>query len=122
MKVKIKKSLLKERVRQRLNEGFVQDLKKKFRGNIQGLRTWVKSNWSKLEPEYKQALHTYMGIRQVSKGRLNEAGNYKTYRAWKRAVKKKDPQAKFTGDKDIDSSYKKGHYDAEWDGDSGQIR
>ena len=47
---------------------------------------------------------------------------FKTYKAWKSAVKKLDPQAKFTGDEDIDQAFKKDWYDAEWDGESGEIR
>jgi len=46
---------------------------------------------------------------------------FKTYQAWKRAVKKLNPNAKFTGDKDIDGSFIKGKYDAEWDGEVGYI-
>ncbi len=46
---------------------------------------------------------------------------FKTYPAWKRAVKKLNPNAKFTGDKDIDGSFTKGKYDAEWDGEVGYI-
>lgn len=47
---------------------------------------------------------------------------FQTYKAWKRAVKQLNPKAKFTGDEDIDSSFVKGNYDAEWDGDIGSIR
>lgn len=46
---------------------------------------------------------------------------FKTYKAWKRAVKQLDPKAKFTGDEDIDGAFKKGVFDAEWDGAEGHI-
>lgn len=45
---------------------------------------------------------------------------FQTYNAWKRAVKKLDPDAKFTGDKDIDS-YKGKKFHADWDGAKGTI-
>ena len=44
-----------------------------------------------------------------------------TYKAWKQAVLKVDSKASFTGDKDLDSSFKKDEYDAEWDGEKGYI-
>jgi hypothetical protein len=44
-----------------------------------------------------------------------------TYQAWKKAVKEIDPKASFTGDKDIDSVFKKEEYDGEWDGEKGYI-
>lgn len=46
---------------------------------------------------------------------------FQTYKAWKEGVKKLNPKATFTGDKDIDSSFEKGKYQAEWDGASGTI-
>ena len=46
---------------------------------------------------------------------------YQTYNAWKRAVKKIDPDAKFYGDKDIGGAKMKDvdgvEYSAEWDGE-----
>jgi hypothetical protein len=46
---------------------------------------------------------------------------FKTYSSWKSAVKKLDPSASFTGDRDIDS-YKGKKFFAEWDGEKGEIR
>lgn len=77
MKVKIKKTVLKEAVKKLLKqqssiqEGFVGDLKKKFRGNLQGFKAWVQSNWASLDPSYKDALKSYMGVREV-KGRQGQ--------------------------------------------------
>lgn len=45
---------------------------------------------------------------------------FQTYSAWKSAVKKLNPNASFTGDKDIDS-YKGKDFHAEWDGEKGRI-
>jgi hypothetical protein len=45
---------------------------------------------------------------------------FQTYSAWKSAVKKLNPNASFTGDKDIDS-YKGKDFHAEWDGAKGTI-
>lgn len=57
----------------------------------------------------------------ISKRKLiKEASEYQTYGAWKRAVKKIKPDAKFTGDKDIDSCSCK-EIEAEWDGAKGTI-
>lgn len=44
-----------------------------------------------------------------------------TYPAWKKAVLKLDPKASFTGDEDIDSSFKKDEYDCEWNGTKGYV-
>lgn len=46
---------------------------------------------------------------------------YGTYAGWKRAVKRRFPGAVFHGDKDIDSSFVRGVYYAEWDGAYGTI-
>ena len=46
---------------------------------------------------------------------------FRTYGSWKSAVKKLDPSASFTGDRDIDS-YKGKKFFAEWDGEKGEIR
>ncbi|MFT7880450.1 MAG: hypothetical protein ABXS91_08660 [Sulfurimonas sp.] len=51
----------------------------------------------------------------------NKVREFMTYQAWKRAVKKIDPHAEFTGDKDIDGAFRRDAYDAEWDGEVGQI-
>lgn len=51
-----------------------------------------------------------------------EVREFKTYQAWKKAVKELDKEVSFTGDKDIDSAFKKGEYDAEWDGEKGYIK
>lgn len=51
----------------------------------------------------------------------DKVNEYQTYGAWKRAVKKLNPDAKFTGDKDIDSCSCK-ECEAEWDGAKGTIK
>ena len=51
----------------------------------------------------------------------NKVREFQTYGAWKSAVKKLNPSAKFTGDKDIDSCSCK-ECEAEWDGEKGTIR
>lgn len=48
-------------------------------------------------------------------------GRYETYAGWKKAVKRQFPDAKFHGDKDIDSSFVRGVFYAEWDGAYGTI-
>jgi len=53
---------------------------------------------------------------------IKKERTFQTYSAWKRAVRQLDPKAKFDGDKDINFAFKKGEYDAEWDGESGEIR
>lgn len=52
---------------------------------------------------------------------LTKTAQYETYTSWKRAVKRQFPDAKFHGDKDIDSSFVRGSYYAEWDGVYGTI-
>jgi hypothetical protein len=68
--------------------------------------------------------------KQTNQTTLNESSydddgdrvtEYNTYPAWKRAVKKLDPSASFTGDIDIDG-YKGKKFHAEWDGEKGEIR
>lgn len=70
----------------------------------------------------QDSLFDFVTEDSISHGKITKTHEYRTYKAWKSAVKKLDPHAKFTGDEDIDSAFKKGLYDAEWDGDSGEIR
>lgn len=57
--------------------------------------------------------------KQTNKQKTRE---FSTHKSWKEAVKKLDKSATFVGDKDIDGSFSKGEYDAEWDGAAGEIR
>lgn len=77
------------------------------------------------ERENELIFESYLSKRK----QLNEASykdgdqkvrEFQTYSAWKSAVKKLNPSAKFTGDKDIDSCSCK-ECEAEWDGDKGTI-
>lgn len=53
---------------------------------------------------------------------LNEKiREFRTYQAWKKAIKDIDKNAKFEGDKDIDGAHKKGWYEADWDGEKGRL-
>lgn len=68
------------------------------------------SKFSDIIKEYRETYLTEDKIRR-----------FRTYPAWKRAVKAIDPNAEFHGDIDIDDAGKRGVYYAEWDGVEGTI-
>ncbi|NOR58951.1 MAG: hypothetical protein GQ474_10560 [Sulfurimonas sp.] len=89
-----------------------------------GLHNAVKKTGAKID--YTHVSNTMHHWEVVADGVISDnithTREFRTYQAWKRAVKKLNTKAKFTGDKEIDSSFVKGHYDADWDGESGEIR
>lgn len=80
---------------------------------------------SSYDKDNELIFESYISKRKLIKEASYEDDGYKitefqTYNAWKRAVKKLDPDATFTGDKDIDS-YKGKKFHADWDGEKGKI-
>lgn len=88
---------------------------------IKDTRPYSGSDFDNLGDLYLESSHNEdKENKDTLDGNKNEQ-EFQTYSAWKRAVKNVDPDAKFTGDKDIDGCYKKGKYDAEWDGEKGKL-
>lgn len=75
---------------------------------------------SRYDDENQLIFENYISKRKQLNGET-KTSEYQTYGAWKRAVKKLNPDAKFTGDKDIDSCSCK-ECEAEWDGAKGTIK